>query len=90
MDVFEGHVVGETKLGPEGGQNFLLDLIHRVTGQTVDLQRLADLAANAHSKQHFQLLQETDRKKKQIKKPEGSVVLPYLDDNHFSLAVVNL
>lgn len=52
----EGGAVGETKLGLEAGQDFHFDLLYRVTAESADLQRLADLSVTAHRKQHLQLL----------------------------------
>lgn len=55
-DVPQGGVVRKTELGLESGQDFLFDLLHGVTAESVDLQRLADFSVTAHCKQHLQLL----------------------------------
>lgn len=55
-DIPQGNIVGETKLGLEAGQNFLFDLLHCITVEDDDLQRLTHLPVSAHSKQHFELL----------------------------------
>lgn len=63
-NVPDGSVEGETKLGLEGGQDLLLDLLHCVTAQAADLQRLADLPITAHCKQDLQLLRTTHTRTK--------------------------
>lgn len=50
--------VGEAKLGLEGGEDLLLDLLHRVAAEGADLQGLAHLSVTAHRKQHLQLLRQ--------------------------------
>lgn len=54
--------VGEPKLGSKGGEDLLLDLLHRVAAEGVDLQGLAHLSIAAHCKQHLQLLQARSTK----------------------------
>lgn len=53
VHLLERGVVGEAKLGLEGQENLLLDLLHRVTVQSIDLKRLTDLSVCSHSKQHL-------------------------------------
>ena len=48
--------VAEAELAVEGEQDLLLHLLHRVTVQNADVQRLAHLALRSHRKQHAQLL----------------------------------
>lgn len=61
-EIPEGGAVGEPKLGLKGGEDLLLDLLHRVTAEGLDLQRLAHLSIVAHCKQHLQLLPPGNRK----------------------------
>lgn len=61
-EIPEGGAVGETKLGLKGGEDLLLDLLHRVTAEGLDLQRLAHLSVISHCKQHLQLLPPENRK----------------------------
>lgn len=55
-DVPDASFVGEAKLGFEGGQDFVLDLLDRVAAEGADLQGLAHLSVCAHGEQHPQLL----------------------------------
>lgn len=62
MDVPEGGVVGEPKLGFEGVEDLLFDLLHRVTAESANLQRLAELSVPPHCEQHLQPLNSRETK----------------------------